>query len=202
MSGIKDTMKKAIARKALGLFLTNSITNVKISDIAKEADVGEATVYRYFSTKQNLVLNSALILASNLYSNYFEHFKGNTGYEKIESFYNFYLEIYKNNNNYFKFLNEFDAFIIGNKSKIKIEEYEEKLFMYKTFFINNYELGLEDGSVKKIDDIDIFYYGTTHALMELCKKLASADIVKFDEQISKEKEIKTVIEVVLSYLKK
>ena len=53
MSGIKDTMKRAIAKKALGLFLEKSITEVKISDIAIEADVGEATVYRYFKTKQN-----------------------------------------------------------------------------------------------------------------------------------------------------
>ena len=201
MSGIKDTMKRAIAKKALGLFLEKSITDVKISDIAIRADVGEATVYRYFKTKQNLVLNSAMILAQNLYNNYFEHFKGDTGYEKIASFYNLYLEIFKNNNSYFKFLNEFDAFIIGNKGKVNIDEYEEKLFLYKTYFVNNYELGLRDGSVKKIDDIDAFYYGSTHALMELCKKLAHVGIVKYDELISKEKEIKVVIDIVLSSLK-
>ena len=201
MSGIKDTMKRAIAKKALGLFLEKSITEIKISDIAIVADVGEATVYRYFKTKQNLVMNSAMILAQNLYNNYFEHFKGETGYEKIASFYNLYLEIFKTNISYFKFLNEFDAFIIGNKNKVNIDEYEEKLFLYKAFFTTNYELGLKDGSVKQIDDVDSFYYGSAHALLELCKKLASTGIVKHDELLGKEKEIKAVIDIVLNNLK-
>lgn len=45
-------------------FIENGIDNSKISDIAKRAEVGTITVYRYFETKPKLVIECATKLWS------------------------------------------------------------------------------------------------------------------------------------------
>ena len=74
--------------------------------------------------------------------------------------------------------------------------------IFKAQFEEAYRAGVEDGSVKKVWDLDLFYYSTTHAMLSLCKKLASeAYIVRQDDLTDKRQEIRTVIDVILQYLK-
>ena len=71
MSKIKDAQMNVILDEATKLFFEKSITNVTMSDIASEIGVGEATLYRYFGKKQNLVIKVAERLSSNLLEKYF-----------------------------------------------------------------------------------------------------------------------------------
>ena len=61
---ITDAKKNFIVGEALALFLERSIGEVTVHDIALRASVGEATIYRYFSTKLNLVCAAATQLGS------------------------------------------------------------------------------------------------------------------------------------------
>ena len=54
--GIRDVKLEFILNTATELFMTRSIGDVTIKDIADAAGVGEATVYRYFKTKNNIVV--------------------------------------------------------------------------------------------------------------------------------------------------
>jgi len=53
----KARRKKAIIEAAKRLITKKGYRNASIEDIAKEAEVGVATVYNYFSTKQELFLH-------------------------------------------------------------------------------------------------------------------------------------------------
>ena len=70
MSKIKDAQMNVILDEATKLFFEKSITSVTMSDIASEIGVGEATLYRYFGKKQNLVIKVAEKLSSNLLEKY------------------------------------------------------------------------------------------------------------------------------------
>ena len=65
-----------------------------------------------------------------------------------------------------------------------------------------YEQGLKDGSVKEQKDINLFYFSTTHALLELCKKLSLKAVLNQDLIIAKEEEIKYLISIILAQLGK
>ena len=68
-------------------------------------------------------------------------------------------------------------------------------------FLSAYAEGLKDGSVRKIEDPETFYYGTGHAMLELCKKLSIGEkIVRQDETTDAVAEISGLKDVILFYL--
>ena len=198
--GIKDLKKDYIIQIAAGLFLDSSVSEITIKDIAERAGVGEATVYRYFSGKKNIVVLSGVYLQDKVFRGFYG-LKGETGYEKLKAFYDAYLKIFNENREYYKFINEFDAFIINEGSE-SMEEYETGLDNFRNEFMKAYAVGLKDKSVKEITDVNVFYYATTHAVLGLCKKLAyGKDVVKQDGSTDKSEEIKTLIDVILCSIK-
>ena len=190
-----------IVEIATSLFMEKSINDVTIKDIALKAGVGEATIYRYFSKKETIILACVMSLQNKVSSNYFNLSKGTTGFEKIEIFYNSYLEIFKSNPDYYYFIREFDAFMYTQNPAI-LKEYEKGIDSYRSIFIEAYELGLKDGTIKKIDNIDVFYYSTTHSLLELCKKLSIRKaLLTQDSAVEKTDEIQCLINLILNSLK-
>ena len=198
---IKDAKSNFIIDEALALFFSRSLREVTVHDIAVRAGVGEATIYRYFSTKQNLVCAAATRLQKRIYETYFDFSHAANGMEKLTLFYKTYQTLFATHREFFKFINEFDAFMLG-EGKTDNNEYASGLDMFKTLCDQAYAQGLSDGSIAEIEDWETFYYATTHALLELCKKLSSADVVRQDKSAHKEKEIATLTELILFKLKK
>ena len=197
---LKEVKVNFIVDIATDLFMCRSVSEVTIRDIAISAQVGEATIYRYFGNKQNLVMRAAMKLQSIVSEGFFRLEKGKNGYEKLALFYESYYDIFMKHPNFYKFLNEFDAYIANEKSD-DMNPYENAIDQYKAFYMAAYKLGLKDGSVKKQNDIELFYFSTTHALLELCKKLAfKKAVLEQDKGEGKEKEIQCLIDIILMSL--
>ncbi len=195
--GLKEVKVNFIIDIAIDLFMCRSINEVTIRDIAISAQVGEATIYRYFGNKQNLVLKAAMKIQAIVSESFFRLEKGKNGYEKLALFYESYYDIYLKHPDFYKFLNEFDAYISNEKSD-DMNPYENAIDQYKADYMKAYELGLKDVSIKKQNDIELFYFSTTHALLELCKKLAfKKAVLEQDKVAGKEKEIKCLIDIIL-----
>ena len=198
---LKDAKVNFLVDIATDLFMCRSIQEVTIRDIAISAQVGEATIYRYFGKKQELVVQSAMKLQSIVSSGYFKLDDKLNGYQKLEAFYLSYLNIFDQHRNFYKFLSEFDAYM-STENKDVLNPYEEAVDQYKSAFMKAYEQGLKDGSVKEQENIDLFYFSTTHAILELCKKLALKAVLNQDLVIEKLGEVRCFISIVLSSLKK
>ena len=196
----KDVKINFLVDTATDLFIVRSIQEVTIKDIAVSAQVGEATIYRYFGKKQTLVVHSAMKLSQIVSDNYFKLDEGKNGFEKIKIFYMSYMHIFNEHPEFFKFINEFDSFMGGDDSNA-INPYESVVGQYEKTFMNAYEEGLKDGSIKKQEDIKMFYFSTTHALLELCKKLSIRKaVLTQDNVIEKKKQVECLIDIVLSSL--
>ena len=197
---IKDAKLNFILGVARELLLEQSIESVTMRDIAKASGVGEATVYRYFSKKENIVIAVAETLEKEVYYDYFaKEVKGN-GYEKIKAFYKRYEDIFIRRPKFFKFVREFDAYMI-TENRASSEEYSLGVDLFKNIFFKAYEEGIEDRSVRKLENPDAFYFSTTHALLELCKKMTiDENIVIQDETADKAAEITEMEKVILFYL--
>ena len=201
--GIKDAKNEFILNTATELFMTRNISDVTIKDIADEAGVGEATIYRYFKTKNNIVLACAINLGKNVYKDYFDMSKGKTGYDKLEIFYKSYLNLFKKSPSHFYFVREFDAYMVARGEVSLVDDEKGLVDQFKNVFIEAYELGLADGSVKEVKNVEVFYFATTHALLELCKKLSmKKGVLEQDKTLKKTSEIKCLINVILSSLQK
>ncbi len=199
--GLKDLKIKFVVDVATKLFLQDSINTVTIKDIAVEADLGEATIYRYFSNKENIILACVFKLMDDIAANYFKLSQGKTGFDKLSIFYNSFLDVFKNDPDFFFFLKEFDAFLYANKVK-NLKAFERDINQYKIYFTNAYDLGLQDGSIKEVKNIDVFYFATTHSILELCKKLSlKRALLTQDKTIKKTLEIQCLINLILQSLK-
>ncbi|MBO7390405.1 MAG: TetR/AcrR family transcriptional regulator [Clostridia bacterium] len=199
--GIKDIRRSFILERAIKIFCNNSISEVKIKDVAAYCNIGEATFYRYFSKKTALIVACAVKLQEKV-AVYFGSDQEGRGFDRLSRFYYRFFEIFSEHSEYYRFLSEFDSYCI-REGVDDLDSYSGGLDVFKAQFEEAYRAGLEDGSVKAVYDLDLFYYSTTHALLSLGKKLASeAYIVRQDDLTDKRQEIRTVIEVVLQYLKK
>ncbi len=201
--GIKDAKIEFVLKIAEDLFMSKGIADIAIKDIADKAGVGEATIYRYFKSKNNIVLQCALNLGKTIFEDYFDLSKGRTGYDKLELFYNAYLKTFRKKPSHFYFIKEFDAYMCSH-GEVSLNEYENGLVRtFENIFMDAYNLGVNDGTVKEIKDIEVFYFSTTHALLELCKKLSmKKDILEQDKDLKKSGEIKCIVNIILSSLKK
>ena len=197
---LKDAKVNFLVDMATDLFMTRSISEVTIKDIAVSAQVGEATIYRYFGSKQNIVVHAAMKILSVVSKDFFNLEKGKNGYEKLKVFYESYYEIFIKHPNFYKFLSEFDAYVSVEDSSIT-NPYESAIDSYKNFYMDAYELGLKDGSVRKQNNIEMFYFSTTHALLELAKKLAfKKAVLNQDNRIEKTSELQCLIDIILGSL--
>ena len=196
--GFKDLKRDYIIDSAKKLFLNKSISEITIKDISAVSDLGEATIYRYFSNKENLVVAVSLSIQQDILSVPFTQDEKN-GLEQIKNFFELFRNIFIEHKNYFKFIAEFDTIYLNN---IKNKDYSLGLDVFYDLFMRAYELGLKDKSIKEVKDIKLYYYTCTHSLLELCKKLASTESeLKQDQEVSKIDEIEYLISLFISVLK-
>ena len=199
--GFKDLKTKYIVDVATKLFLSRGVRDITIKDIALEAEVGEATIYRHFLKKQNIVLASALSLKEQVFEGYFDLSKGKTGFEKVEMFYKSYLNIFVSAPEYFYFINEFDAYMCMEED-VSLDEYEKEIDTFKEQYFAAYNEGLKDQSIRKVDNIETFYFATTHSLLELSKKLsANRELLSQDKSEAKAAEIECLIKIILDSIR-
>ena len=198
--GFKDLKREYIVDSAKKLFLSSSISEITIKDISTVSGLGEATVYRYFKNKENLVIAVSLSIQQDILKVQFN--ENGSGLKQIQNFFNLFRNIYVDNKNYFKFIAEFDTVYLKNIKNKENKEYSLGLDAFYEIFMKAYELGLKDGSIKENNDIKLYYYTCTHSLLELCKKLASTESeLKQDKEVSKVKEIEYLISLFISVLK-
>lgn len=197
-----DAKKSFIVSEAARQFSTKPVKDVTVKDIAAAAGVGEATVYRYFGTKGELIVACAEMLEREVYDVFIDKVAPTPAIKAIERFYGAYLVIFTERTYLYRFLSDFDAYAI-NEGVDKLDSYADAIDGYKCAFLEAYERGLSDGSVREQENIELFYYSTTHALISLCKKLASdMPVIRQDLFTEKQNEISTLISIIIGALRK
>ena len=83
-----------------------------------------------------------------------------------------------------------------------LDEYSDNLDVFRDAYLAAYREGVEDGSVRKIKNPELFYYATTHAVLSLSKKLAvEGGIVRQDQLTDQIGEIRQLNETFLYSLR-
>ncbi|MCY1151874.1 MAG: TetR/AcrR family transcriptional regulator [Sphaerochaetaceae bacterium] len=193
---------------SLRLFAMKGIQKVSFNEIATNAEIGVASLYRYFKNKKTLIYGCAIYHLTKIIEDIKPkvnsiQFQDKLAIEQLEQLLNFYISFYKDNKNFLIFLSDFDTFISFNKMDDELESSYNRL--YKSFYIlakRIYNKGLEDNSIRNDFDFDQFYYSIASSLFQTCIKGAvSPSIIPLDLLITTEQKLKTQIDIAIYYCK-
>lgn len=203
----KKQRKEEVISAALEVFKKQGIENTKMTDIADKAEIGVASVYRYFKTKPDIVVEAACKLWEDeiikLYKYYkTEDFQNKKGITKIQEILQVFLILYLEHQDFIRFIDEFDRYVVReNISKEKIKSYEKSIIDLEATFINALDCGKRDGTIRADVLDEQFYFSITHTLMSLCQKLIlRGNVLESDENVKGEEQIKTIIDMAVKYI--
>ena len=175
-----------IINASMKLFQEKCVEDTSMEEVAKRAGVGAATVYRYFSSKIELVIETAEVYWEKVSEKYLGELEaGNmpniadakseatlkmdgiesSGYDQLRKILNVFCRIFLEQKPFLKFLHEFDVFVKSLSFNCSVDE---------------------------------MYFSLTHTLLALMEKLAvGGDILSSDQNVESEKQIRIIIELLL-----
>ena len=191
---------------AAQLFLSRGVETVKMTDIAEAAEIGVASLYRYFGTKERLVIRAGILLWSDLRALFDgvvreANSPALSGAEQVASLLGVYRTLCRDHGDFLLFLEEFDRFVLASGvEKEELAEYERSIGDYYPLFEAAYRRGVADGSLRAGVDPALFYRTFTHGVTALCQKLLRGEILSQDD-FSSSRELDCFLDAALRFLK-
>ena len=203
----KEEKKKQVILVAAQLFLEKSISDITMTEVANECEIGVASLYRYFSNKKKLVIE----IGTYLWQDFepllvdkleVEAFKSKNGYEQLEIMGNIYISLYLEHSNFINFIYQFDAFVVAeNITKEELEKYEQSIVTFYKYFENAIKKGQKEQVIRDNIDIEMFYLTATHSLMLLSQKLSQSSVLNSNDTSKNIREIRLLVQALLLYAK-
>lgn len=213
----KDGRIQAIIECSFGLFSENGIENISMNDIASEAKIGVASLYRYFQTKEELAIEVAIYawkIELAIFNEVFtsEKYKLLNGFSQLRELLEIYEEAMVSQRSFFGFIYYFDSFIKKEKvSSERLCEYEKVIAATNSIVIQALEKGIADGSIsfsssknEVLSKASVQEMFTTmmHSLFCLAQKLSiSGELLNMDRVVEARKQIEILINIILVALK-
>ena len=196
----KTIHKEKVIRVALDFFSTFGIENSKVSDIANKANLTERTVFRYFATKNDLVLATTLLFWNSTSSRINklmeeEQNKSLKGIDKVRFILNQYASLYDSSKKELIFCDEAETYLsrcgksilLSNRPPIDFYKSNEPL-------AKAIKDGILDKSIKDNKDIGLIYLNTCDGLFGFMQKLA------LSEELSNEKDARRRLDLFIDSL--
>ena len=203
---LRKTRENEAVFAAAQLFLSRGVEAVKMTDIAEAAEIGVACLYRYFGTKEAILIRAGTLLWSDLRALFEEVLKdadsSRTGREQVAAMLGVYRTLCRDHKSFLLFLEDFDRFILASGvKKSELYEYERSIGDYYPLFEAAYRRGVADGSLRAGVDPALFYRTFTHGITALCQKLLRGEILAQDD-FSSSGEVELYLDAALRYLEK
>ena len=199
------------------LFAENGIESISLNEIAEKSEIGVASLYRYFSTKDDLAIEVA-VWAWNQENDLFrqiyesENYKRLSGFDQISLLMEIFPTALVDQNSFFRFIYYFDAFVKRERiSASRLEKYEQTINALNQIVISALQKGRSDGSINSkkdkasliasSSDEDI-YFTFMHSVFALAQKLAlSGEMLFMDKAVQSVTQMQLLIDIMLNTIK-
>lgn len=214
---LKASRIEHIVECTFNLFSENGIETITMNEIAQQAEIGVATLYRYFTTKEDLAIDVAVYAwqmeketFSKVYSS--EEYNKLSGFDQVKVLLGIFPGALETQSRFFRFIYYFDSFVKKESVSVqRLGKYEQSIEVLKTIVVNAIEKGLSDGSIKyrnsdseKISSAttEEIYFTIMHSLFSICQKLSLAgEMLYMDKAVNAKKQIELLVEIILSSLR-
>lgn len=174
---VREQNKRTVIEAALACFLEQGIEQTKISEVACRAGLTERSIYRYFETKADLVLASALLFwddnQQKIERAHADNANDKSGTEQIYEILCAYAELFFTNRREIIFVQEAEGYLNRNGKSALLDNKPPTPFEgSRAPLANAIRAGIADGSVKAGANVELLYYNTYDALLGLLQKMA------------------------------
>lgn len=199
------------------LFAERGFESITMNEIAEQAEIGVASLYRYFSTKEDLAIECAIYawkMEEEIFSDLFvsPDYDELSGYEQMKILLGIFPRVLSTQENFFRFMYYFDSFV--KKQSItpeRLGHYEDTIVSLKSVVMRALEKGRTDGSIAFSGDPDYnvssatddeMYFTLMHSLFSLAQKLAlSGNMLNMDRAVTPDRQLELLIAVMLNSIK-
>ncbi len=203
----KGERKDHILSCALTVFMSQGLESTTMKDIADASEIGIATLFRYFPTKKQLIIDAATILWKQEFMQlpiYLpKDYENMSGIEQFKSLLEVFIFHYKKTPEVFRFLEQFDNYIANESVGFEqLVEVERVMLTLKEPITKAILKGRQDGTIRSDFDLSLFYMTSMHTMMSIIQKfILRGTIVYSDLEITGEAQIHLVIEMMCAYIR-
>lgn len=202
----KDEIEMAARREEMisagfRIFSERGIESTGMQEIANACHVGIATLYRYYKTKLDLVLDIGTIKWKE-FGDYTKkkradcHVKKMTAAEELEFYLDLFIDLYKNKKDLLRFNQNFNIYVIHEKAtKEQLLPYLKEISIMATAFHELYEKGRLDGTIKTEMTEEKMFASTVHIMLAVGVRYSEGLLYSSDDsdQIEEYKFLKNMM---------
>ena len=204
----KDAAQMAIKRrhfleKAYELFTRKNIESVSMIEVARECGYGTMTLYRYFSTKPQLVVAvAAWIWGQTILENQERRpnadFEGMTALGILEFYLDSFIELYRHNRDLLRFNQFFNIYIQSESIDPEVmKPYRDMIEGLKPEFHVIYERAQQDHTVRTDESEEEMFSTTLHLMLAAATRYAIGLVYIPESGFDAEKELGKLKEAML-----
>lgn len=158
----KQQRRVSIIQHAFHLFCKKGVDNVSMKEIAAVSGVGVASVFRYFSTKAELLMVMQKLYWSEIYNQLTPAdktgFDEETGFEQVRDFLEAFYKLYENHGDYILFSAQSRLYLQRTGVRMAKADFEVMIDPVRRLFIRSLEKGARDGTILLYTDPDHIFY--------------------------------------------
>ncbi len=202
----KELTRENIIDVATKIFIEKGFVETKMIDIYQKANVSKKTMYRYFSSKEELAFTIESIILKKILDKYrLQAFPNSikTSYDRIEFFLkDFLIKLIAENGGYFRFFAEFDMLFTDEYSDIEASnELTSRLLDSFEEFMILINLDVSDKSLREDLDYNLVLKSIINSVIALAERLVvRADKIKKEQNVGFEM-LDVLIDMSLTYVK-
>ncbi len=203
-----DRRRQKMVDAACRVFCRKGIAASSIADVAKEAEFGEATLYRHFTNKENLVLACGKKFWQMVYEFMNARvcepdFAEKSGMEQVECLIHSAHLFYREHTELFCLIHDLDGCLLSHKvEQEQLREYEQAVDSVRPCLCNAIEKGKRDGSIRSSADTLVLYYAMTNGIFSLMQKQAAAgSLLASDMAVAQEEKLEQFLELLIAGMK-
>jgi AcrR family transcriptional regulator len=191
----KNLRKQIVIKASYKLFLKKKIESASIQEIADEAEIGVASVYRYFTNKGEMAVEAAILSWESGLNPLLEKVLSDED-AGIAALMNGYIEIFKENPDFFRYLEDFDNYISKlDNPPLAMERYENMLNRQDEMIGSILQKDVNNGALRSDIDIVAYLNMAGQAVIAMAQKLVNrGNVVSHDEDYDPSAMLKMLVE--------
>ena len=176
--GLKHARQERILRAAFTLFSQKGIDTIAMTDIARLAEIGVASLYRYYETKEEIAIRTAIwaweeqkvhILPEMDAAGYAEA----DGRGQLQLMLRKFVELYEQHPDFLRFISFFDSYAVRSGiDSARLADYAQMITSVQQIVTAAISRGIADGSIRGTWNADDLYFAIMHPFFCTAQKLS------------------------------